>query len=68
MHYLTKVSGSSSEQVQEIKDRVISTNPLLEAFGNAKTLRNNNSSRFVRTLISLIVLILIEFSFIRELK
>jgi len=46
MQYIANVSGGSNNSIQEVKDMVLATNPLLEAFGNAKTLRNNNSSRF----------------------
>lgn len=46
MQYIANVSGGQSSEIQEVKDMVLATNPLLESFGNAKTLRNNNSSRF----------------------
>jgi myosin-1 len=49
MQYIAAVAGQSSGTgITGIKDMVLATNPLLESFGNAKTLRNNNSSRFVR--------------------
>lgn len=46
MQYIANVSGGDSGDIKQIKDMVLATNPLLESFGNAKTLRNNNSSRF----------------------
>ncbi|XP_029010006.1 unconventional myosin-Va-like isoform X2 [Betta splendens] len=44
MRYFATVSSSSGET--NVEERVLASNPIMEAFGNAKTTRNDNSSRF----------------------
>ena len=45
MRYLTQRASRASE-LEAISTVILQANPITEAFGNAKTQRNNNSSRF----------------------
>jgi myosin-5 len=44
MRYFASVGGA--DKMTQIERKVLASNPVMEAIGNAKTTRNDNSSRF----------------------
>ena len=46
MRFIATAGAGPDGKVSTVEKQVLDTNPLLEALGNAKTARNDNSSRF----------------------
>ncbi|KAH3673070.1 hypothetical protein WICMUC_003903 [Wickerhamomyces mucosus] len=46
LRYLAAITSKHTPNEQSFEQKIIEANPIIEAFGNSQTVRNNNSSRF----------------------